>query len=55
MSELEKEDREILRKALSKCTDKQISMFNRMYGSVDKIPYEKMDWAYSQIMKSLKG
>ena len=46
--------REELREVLMQCTSKQIELFNRMYGSIDEIPEEKMDWAYTQCINTLK-
>ena len=46
--------REQLREKLNKCTQKQIDFFNRMYGSVDKIPFEKMIRAEEQIDRTLE-
>lgn len=46
--------REKLRGVLSKCTEKQIAFFNRMYGSVETIPVDKMDWAYQQVIRTLE-
>jgi len=48
------EAREILREGLSKCTEPQIKLFNRMYVSVDKIPYHKMERANDQIKRTIE-
>ncbi len=45
--------RDILREPLERCTPKQRDLFNRMYGSIEKIEREKMRWAYQQIMSTL--
>ncbi len=46
--------RELLRDKLIKCTDKQVEVFNKMYGSIDKIAIDKMEWAYNQICLTLQ-
>ena len=46
--------REELRKVLNQCYPDQIKLFNRMYGSIDKIPESKMDWAYQQCTRTLE-
>jgi hypothetical protein len=43
-----------LRDLLNQCTDKQKKFFNRMYGSVDTIPDEKIDWAIQQCENTIK-
>ena len=45
--------REELRKVLEQCSPEQIKLFNRMYGSIEKIPESKMDWAYQQCERTL--
>jgi hypothetical protein len=40
--------KELIRELLSRCTNEQVDFFNRMYGSIDDIPEEKMRHAYSQ-------
>lgn len=45
--------RESLREKLNRCTEAEVTMFNRMYGSVDKISFEKMEWAERQIDRTL--
>ena len=54
MSPFKTVKRNILREMLLGCTQKQIEMFNRMYGSVDRIPETKMDRAYDQIKRTLE-
>ena len=44
--------REKLRTALEGLTPEEIVMFNRMHGSIDVIPFEKMAWAYAQVMRT---
>jgi hypothetical protein len=41
--------RNALREKLELCTEPQISRFNLMYGSIDKIEFEKMRRAEEQI------
>ena len=41
--------RNALRAKLELCTEKQIAMFNRMYGSIDEIEFEKMRRAEEQV------
>lgn len=47
----------LLRNELSilyeQCTEKQQLFFNRMYGSVEKIPAEKIEWAISQCQRTI--
>lgn len=38
----------------NQCTVGQQGLFNRMYGSTDKIPDEKVDWAIQQCEKTIK-
>ena len=49
----EKLGRDHLRKLLSQCTDKQVDIFNRMYKSVDVIPFSKIDWAIQQCERTI--
>ena len=46
--------REHLRGLLSQCNPDQINIFDRMYGSIDTIEYEKMDWACFQVEKTIE-
>lgn len=46
--------REKIRELLNQCTEAQIGMFNRMYGSIDTIPNEKMDRAYDQCLRTIE-
>jgi len=43
-----------LRDLLSQCTEGQRNMFNRMYGSIDTIKEDKIDWAIQQCERTLK-
>lgn len=51
--------RELIRDILVQCTEKQQEFFNRMYGSIETIPEDKMRHAYSQcertLLKNLDG
>lgn len=46
--------RKTLKEKLSKCNKDEIEFFNRMYVSVDEIPFEKMVWAEKQIDRTLE-
>ena len=54
LTRLEAEKKEALKGLLSQCTDPQINMFNRMYGSVDTISDDKIDWAIQQCERTIK-
>lgn len=43
-----------LKKVLLKCTEKQIAFFNRLYGSIETIPKEKMYRAYEQCIATIQ-
>jgi hypothetical protein len=45
--------RQMMRDFLAQCTEAQVDLFNRMYGSVDKIPEDKMDWAIQQCERTV--
>lgn len=45
--------REKLKELLSKLPQSWVDVFNRMYGSVNTIPLEKIDWAIQQCERSL--
>jgi hypothetical protein len=49
-----KQKRYKLKELLAQCTNKQVNLFNRMYGSVDAIPKDKLDWAIIQCLNTLK-
>ena len=46
--------RQMMRDFLAQCTGAQVDLFNRMYGSVDKIPENKMDWAIQQCERTVE-
>lgn len=48
LNKIKKFRRDSLQELLSQCTPDQISIFNRMYKSIDDIPDEKIDWAIQQ-------
>lgn len=39
---------------LYECTEGQRGIFNRMYESIDEIPYEKMETAFWQVENTLR-
>lgn len=45
--------RDMIRDFLGKCTEAQVNLFNIMYGSVDKLPTDKMDWALQQCERTV--
>jgi len=45
---------DMLRNLLSQCTESQINLFNRMYGSIDTIPDEKINWAIQQCERTIE-
>lgn len=48
-------ERESLRVILNMCTESQINFFNRLYGSIDTIPKEKIPWAIKQVERTIKN
>ena len=42
-----------IKKLLDQCTDAEVNLFNRMYGSIDVIPEEKMSWAYTRCKRTV--
>ena len=46
--------RTAIRRLLSRCTEDQVDMFNRMYKSVDHIKPNQLDWAISQVERTLR-
>ena len=53
MKTLEKIGREKLKELLAQLPSESIELFNRMYGSVEEIPLDKMDWAIQQCERTL--
>lgn len=47
--------RGIVKELLNQCSQNEKEFFNRMYGSIDKLPLEKMRHAYSQCKNTLEG
>ena len=43
-----------LRELLEQCTEPQQTLFNRMYGSIDSISEDRIDWAIQQCEGTLK-
>lgn len=54
MKRIEDYKRKEMRTLLLQCTEGQVNLFNRMYGSVDTIPESKMSWAFEQIEATIK-
>ena len=62
-NQLESIAREILKEDLSKCTEREILIFKRMYASgkldkpinsvVNDMPIDKLDWAMQQVSNTL--
>lgn len=50
---IEVTSREKLRELLTQCTESQVTMFNRMYESVDAIPLDKINWAIQQCERTI--
>ena len=46
--------REMVRESLNNCTEKQIDLFNRMYGSIEAIKEDEMRHAYNQCRRTLE-
>lgn len=46
--------RAIVAEKLDQCTEKEVVLFNRMYGSINDVPFDKMQWAYIQCCNTLK-
>ena len=53
MTTLEELGRNKLKELLNQLPSDWVNKFNRMYGSVDDVPLEKMDWAIQQCERSL--
>lgn len=47
--------RDIIKDFLAQCTKEQVNLFNRLYGSVDTIPENKMDWAIEQCERTVEN
>lgn len=46
--------RKLIKEYLDQCTPDQITLFNRMYGSLDKIPEDKTEHAYCQCRRTVE-
>ena len=46
--------RELVRENLNKCTEKQIDLFNRMYGSIWVIKEDEIRHAYNQCRRTVE-
>lgn len=44
--------REMVRAELGKCSEAEVAMFNRMYGSIERIDESKMRNAYDQCCRT---
>lgn len=45
--------RDMLREYHDQLLPAQLVLFNRMYGSIEKIPFDKMAWAYYQVRRTV--
>lgn len=54
LDRLKNEKKQALKDLLNKCTEPQVNLFNRMYGSIETIPEEKIDWAIQQCESTVK-
>ncbi len=45
--------RPILRDLLSQCTPGQVEKFHRIYGSVDDVPLNKLQWAINSCERTI--
>jgi hypothetical protein len=45
--------RQIIGEFLTECSEAQVDLFNRMYGSVETIAEDKMDWAIQQCERTV--
>lgn len=43
-----------IKDGLSKCTIDQRKLFNRMYVSIEEIPADKLEWALTQVEKTIE-
>ena len=55
LNEIKDFKKEKLIELLNQCTKKQQTFFDRMYGSRDTIPEEKIDWAIQQCEKTIEN
>ena len=46
--------REMIRELLGQCTEDQVGIFNRIYGSIDVIPESKMRNAYVKCARTIE-
>jgi len=53
LAQIEDYRRQILKDLYVQCNEAQQSLFNRMYGSVEIIPDEKIDWAIQQCERTI--
>ena len=55
LDKLIEDKREALRELYNQCTDRQQSLFNRMYNSVDEVPEDRLNWAIKQCENTIKN
>jgi hypothetical protein len=55
MEIIERFERSLLQQLLSHCKPEQVDFFNRLYGSVDEIPLEKIPRAFEQCEATIKN
>ena len=53
LEEIELFRKEKLKSLYEQCTKPQQDLFNRMYGSLEKIPLDKVDWAIQQCERTI--
>jgi hypothetical protein len=46
--------RDKIRNGLSQCTPEQRALFNKMYKSVEEVPDDLLEWALSQVERTIK-
>ena len=55
LNKIEDFKRTILSKLYYKCTERQRHVFNRMYGSLNGVRDDQIDWAIQQCEKTIKA
>lgn len=53
LEKIRKFRKQVLVDLYNQCTEPQQALFNRMYGSIDKIPEEKINWAIQQCERTI--
>lgn len=54
LKQIEDYRRQVLADLLAQCTLEQIDLFNRMYGSIEDIRDDQIDWAIQQCERTIK-